>query len=71
MTNIVRSRSTGKYHSGNGPYSTQCNHSGQRRMPSLVKAQRGEVEKAGEHMFCKKCFLGKPTADRLDRIFCE
>jgi hypothetical protein len=70
MANIVRNRSTGKYHFGTAN-SVWCNHSGQRRIPSMANAQRGEVEKAGEHMFCKKCFNGKPTAEMVDKFFCQ
>jgi hypothetical protein len=69
-TIIVRSRSTGKYHLGTaGSEATiWCNYSGQRRIPNVTAAQRGEVEKAGAQMFCAKCFNGKPDANRY---FCD
>jgi hypothetical protein len=70
MTTIVRNRSTGKYHLG-ATNSIWCNYSGQRRIPSMAKAQLGEVEKAGDHMFCAKCFNGKPTAADIAKFICQ
>ena len=71
MTTIVRSRSTGKYHLG-ATNSIWCNYSGQRRIPSMANAQRGEVEKAGDHMFCAKCFKGaKPTTNMIAKFICQ
>jgi hypothetical protein len=70
MSTIVRSRSTGKYHFGIST-SVRCNHSGQ-HTPSMVNARRTEVEKAGDHMFCAKCFKkGRPTAEMIDKFICQ
>lgn len=64
-TRIVRSN-TGTYHKSiEGSSTLFCNYGGYRRMPRFSAAQRGETEKAGEHMFCKKCFPnGKPDTAR-------
>jgi hypothetical protein len=63
---ISRNRSTGKYHFniGNAP---RCSKS-----VVATKAQRDEVQKAGNHMFCDKCFkMGKPDADYIAKRTCE
>ena len=62
---ISRNRSTGTYHFniGNSP---RCSKS-----VKATKAQRDEVEKAGDHMFCDKCFGGKPDANYIAKFTCE
>ena len=37
----------------------------------MARAQLGEVEKAGDHMFCAKCFNGKPTAADIAKFICQ
>ena len=65
-TQIVRSASNGKYHAAHLNTSMLfCNYSGQRRIPRVYAAKRKDVEIAGEHMFCRKCFAGKPDASRF------
>jgi hypothetical protein len=73
MSTIVRNRSTGKYHMGHtNTNSIWCNYSGQRRIPSMAIAQRGEVAKAGDIMFCAKCFKnGKPTEADIAKWICQ
>ena len=59
----VRSASTGKYHrSYVGANITNCNASGQRRIPRLITATESELERARDDAFCGKCFPnGKPA----------
>lgn len=66
MTNIriVRSASTGKYHSSSaGTNTIHCNYSGQVRVPRLVAATASDIKRASAEAFCRKCFpAGKPRA---------
>jgi len=57
-TIIVRQMTTGKYHRGfaNCPGITLCNHSGQRRRACARPAKPEDVRRAGERMFCSRCF---------------
>ena len=57
-TIIVRHGSTGTYHRRfeNSPGITLCNHSGQRRTMWTRAAKPEEIKRAGDHMFCRKCF---------------
>ena len=59
----VRSVSTGTYHQSYvGANVTNCNASGQRRIPRLITATESELERARDDAFCKKCFPnGKPV----------
>ena len=63
-TIIVRHASTGTYHRGfaNSPGITLCNHSGQRRSMWTRPAKPEEIQRAGEHTFCRKCFSPEAIA---------
>lgn len=63
---IARAQTTGTYHLAVSASAAHCNAStGLRRIgrkTSYRRAQAGEIERASEGAFCKKCFPhGKPA----------
>jgi hypothetical protein len=65
MKKIIKRSSTGTYHVG----SSGCQHVYCNQWLGAKPALRLDVEKAGNHMFCKKCFGKKPEDERLDYYF--
>ncbi|WP_036041584.1 hypothetical protein [Bradyrhizobium yuanmingense] len=52
---ILRNPNTGKLHRGAGNASL-CNHSGNRRVPTLRPATDAEISRAANSTWCAKCF---------------
>jgi hypothetical protein len=67
---IVRQSSTGAYHRGfaNCPGITLCNHSDQRRRMGTRPATPEEIKRAGEPMFCRKCFSAESIREAKESL---